>query len=495
MNIKANSKNMLFVGLLNSTRILDMSDRNLIYRDYSERVFRISLDILKDEVKKVNGSMQLNFFPFGYKMRWMEDEEVESFQLPTPQKTFNIERNKNERATFILEGFNDLTLPRISKYIQDDDIVVLTNQSQIEALQTALVQWKDSLEKYQRNREKIAELEAKKKGNTGVDEVRRINASIKEYESYSLVRPSFQGFMRTLNEKTYSFGTGVSAFFRTLRPIMFLKDDVNIGIFRVCKEKYSYTPSVEDMLSWVNVVEESGKLLSDRIDLQKALLTDKEIPENLKEIISIKIKAYESMLDAEEKIRNLGEDWQDRLETLFNRSISDHDLTRRVRHVFALLEFLFPISSLKFKVRGLEPSMKLPYSLSELYTLGYEPLTSSPELEVVAASVIDSGLKPFVSPNPYTTAAMLASGLLEKSHTSEISEVERDNIELEDIGTGDSGTLRFSMMKTETEVKTVSHLPTGEQIMTEEIKRSYAPVCSVFVPVRLELDVFNVQQN
>ena len=493
MDIKANSKNMLFLGLSSSVRLLEMSDGNLSYRTPGEKVFRLALDMLRDAVKGQNGTMQFNFIPFRYGMRYMEG--VENLQLPTPQKTFNIERNKSERATFILENFNDLMLPRISKYIQDDDIVIITGYDQVEALRDALVKWKETFDKYHRNREKIAELEAKKKGCFDVDEVKCINASIKEYESYTLIRPSFQSLAREISYSTRAFSDGVSAFFRTLKPVMFLKDNVDIGIFRVCKEKYSHTPSAEEILSWVDVVEESGKILQDRFEIQRAILADEKTPANLKEFASMKIKAYDAMADIADLVEKLGEDWRVRLETVFNRYLSDQDVIRQIRCIFALLEFMYPISSLKFKVRGLEPNMKLPYSLSELYTMEYEPLISSPELEVVAASVIDSGLKPFVAPNPYTTAAMLASGLLEKSHTSEISEVERDNIELEDIGTGDAGILRFFMMKTENKVETATYLPTGEQILTEETKRSYVPVCSVFVPIRLELDVFNVQQN
>ena len=492
--IKEHAKNMLFIGLQSQSRVIDMPDKNLSYRTPMERVLKLALYLMRDKAMEKEGILQLNYLPIHYSPRNLEG--IENLLLPTPQKVFNIERNKGERATLLLQEFNDWIYPQMSKFIEDDDIVILTGDSQMDALRRILQTFKDDVDKYRRHREKIAELEAQKKGVMDVEKMKSINSAIRELESHVLERPSFQSFARLVRERTYSFRDGISMFLRTLKPVMFLHEaNMDIGIFRVSKQKYSHTPTVEEILEFAEAVEESGKLLADRIDMQVSALTDEKIKGNLREFGLMKLKAYKNMLDVEELMDGLGEEWKNRLETIFINDIKDSSVVRQMRCLFALIEFLSPISSFKFRIRGLQPNMKDAYSLSELYTMEYEPLTSAPELEAVAANVIDSGLKPFVAPNPYTTAAMLASGLLEKSHTSKLSEVERDNIELDDIGTGDAGTLRFSMMKTETSVKTISHLPTGEQVLTEETKRSYVPVCSVFVPVRLELDVFNVQQD
>lgn len=491
MNFNQNKNNIIFMGASYiGGKIFDLSDRDLEYREMSEKVVRLSFDLLHKEIKNSEGSsVEIGFLPLHSQHR--KYCSLPNFQMPTASRAFNIERERGERATFILNNYDEFIYQKTVKFMQDGDIVITFFQNQNETLLKAFTEWKSNFIKYQEVAEKVKGLKEKKEETKDPEIKGLIDKSIKDLERGTYM-PSFGSLIREISEKSYSFGNGFTSFFRTFKPVTYLKD-VGIMVLRVCKNKYTYKPTVEDIFYWIDVLEESGKLLPDRIERQEKILADKKSSQMERDFAEIKKKAFTAMLNVEDLFKQLSEEEQERMDSLLF-SFSSKDMFK-TRCVFAILEFIFPLTKFKFKVRGLEPDMKRSYSLEELYTIDYEPLTSVPELEVVASSVIDSGFKPFVAPNPYTTAAMLASGLLEKSHVEEISEIERENIELEDLGKGDAGVLRFSMMKTENKVTSVSSLPTGERVCYEETKRSFVPVCSVFCPDRLELDVFNVQQN
>lgn len=498
MNVKANSKNMLFVGTQHFGNLFGVPFSSVAKKEVNFRVVRTALDMFRDDVKKHNGTLVFNNLVTSNHFKYSSvGDYCESINAPVPNRAFNIERPKNEKATFLIESFHSYIASRFLKFANNDDIVIVANSIQVHYLKEALLEWEKNYKEYQSRKEKIAELEASKNSKTlNQDSIRRINNMIKDLRGQTSA-PSFQMLVRLLRERNYSFGDNNAAlWFRTFKPVMFFKDDVEIAIFRVEKEKYNYTPTSEDIFTWINAVNESGKLVSDRIIEQEQIIADENTPANIKEFARMKLRAFERMLDPMYETEQLNEAIQENIKKgFYELEYNEVDANIKLRYAFALYEFLCPLSNFSFKVRGLVPDMKAPYSLTELYTMEYEPLTSFPELEKVAANVIDSGLKPFVAPNPYTTAAMLASGLLEKTHTSEMSEVEKDNIELDDIGTGEPATLRFSMMKKEVATSSFSYSPTGDQIQITETKRSYVPVCSVFVPSRLELDIFNVQEN
>ena len=465
MNFNQNKNNIIFMGASYiGGKIFDLSDRELEYREMSEKIIRLSFDLLHKEIKNSeDSSVEIGFLPLHSQHR--KYCSLPNFQMPTASRVFNVERERGERATFILNNYDEFTYQKTVKFMQDGDIVITFFQNQNETLFKTFTDWKSSFIKYQEVAEKVKGLKEKKEETKDPEIKGLIDKSIKDLERGTYM-PSFGSLIREISEKSYSFGNGFTSFFRTFKPVTYLKD-VGIMVLRVCKNKYT-----------------------DRIERQEKILADKESSQMERDFAEIKKKAFTAMLNVEDLFKQLSEEEQERMDSLLF-SFSSKDMFK-TRCVFAILEFIFPLTKFKFKVRGLEPDMKRSYSLEELYTIDYEPLTSVPELEVVASSVIDSGFKPFVAPNPYTTAAMLASGLLEKSHVEEISEIERENIELEDLGKGDAGVLRFSMMKTENKV---TSLPTGERVCYEETKRSFVPVCSVFCPDRLELDVFNVQQN